>query len=84
MVGASLTCYDVRMSRPPSIRLTRDAEADLISIGALLRGDRAIPTTRGDALGYGLKLSRRYMQHLLKQGQALPTIEQLDEDTEAV
>ncbi len=77
-MGASLTWYDVRMSRPPSIRLTRATEADLISIGALLQGDRAIPTTRGDALRYALAFARTYMEGCVAAGQALPSIEQLE------
>ena len=79
LVGASLPCYDVGMARSQSIRLTTAAEADLVVICELLRGDRAIPTTRGDALRYALAFARTYMAGCVEAGQALPTIERLQE-----
>lgn len=72
-------CYHVGMSRTSPIRLTRAAEADLAAIVELLSRDHPIPTARGDALRYALMLARGYMEHLAKQGQAFPTIEQLDD-----
>ena len=78
VVGASYSCYDIGMSRTAPIRLTQSAEADLVIIGALLRGDRPIPTTRANALRYALAFARTYMEGCATAGQALPSIEQLE------
>lgn len=65
--------------RPPPIRLTQAAESELAAIVELLSQGQPIPTARGDALRYALMLAHGYMQHLAKQGQAFPTIEQLEQ-----
>lgn len=67
------------MTRSSPIRLSQAAEADLAAIAELLRQGYPFPPSRGDALRYAVKLSRGYMEHLTKQGQPLPTIEQLNE-----
>ena len=63
--------------RPPSIRLTRDAESTLGHVVELLGRGQPIPPSRGDALHYSISMARWYLAHQASRDQPFPTIDQM-------